>query len=109
MSPNVEREAAMDDMADYAQGLHGSAVLTMSTPALLAEVDDGLALRVCRRETTARDVLLMQAMSERLRSMVMRPASNREALDGMLLIEIADESEARAPALTFNAIERRHA
>lgn len=56
----------MDDMADHAVGLVQPAVLSLSTPALLAEVHDGLALRVCRRQTTARDVQLVQALAARL-------------------------------------------
>lgn len=42
------------------------AVLTLTTPALLAEVNDGLAQRVCRRLTTSRDVQLVQALAARL-------------------------------------------
>jgi len=94
MSPRLEREAAMDDMAAFAQAhrfapivsdvpdpraptrvvpTHIAAraeppVLTLPTPALLAEVHDGLALRVCRQQTTARDVLLVQALEARLRT-----------------------------------------
>lgn len=57
----------MDDMADYAVDHAKSAVLTMSTPALLAEVNNnGLALRVMRQHTTVRDVLLVQALAARL-------------------------------------------
>lgn len=107
MSPRAEREAAMDDMAEHAVQQHQPAVLTLSTPALLAEVNAGLALRVCRRQTTARDVLLVQALATRLvaASAAHARATNREPLEGMLLIDIADERAARAPrapALTFS-------
>lgn len=93
MSPRAEREAAMDDMADYAQGLHGSAVLTMSTPALLAEVEAGLAMRVCRQHTTGRDVLLVQALATRLQAATISHALatrslNREPLDGALGLDL---------------------
>jgi hypothetical protein len=64
MSPIEQRYAEADAMAEWAQ----PAVLTMSTPALLAEVDAGLALRVCRQQTTARDVLLVQALTARLQA-----------------------------------------
>ena len=62
--------AGMDDMGDYAVAQAQTAVLTLPHRALLAEVDAGLALRVCRRETTARDVLLVQALTARLSSAV---------------------------------------
>lgn len=70
-----------------------AAVLTLSTPALLAEVDDGLALRVCRRQTTARDVLLVQAMAARLQAATISHALasrslNREPLDGALWLDL---------------------
>ena len=108
MSPRLEFEAAMDDASDFAVTHHQPAVLTMSTPALLAEVNEGLALRVCRRQTTARDVLLVQALAARLTaaSVAHARATNREALEGMLLVDIADEREAAAPALTFERARR---
>jgi hypothetical protein len=78
------------------------AVLTMPTPALLAEVNAGLALRVCRRETTARDVLLVQAMAARLvtASAQHAQATNREPLDGALWLDlggVADVMARKAP------------
>lgn len=85
------------------------AVLTLSTPALLAEVNAGLAMRVCRQQTTARDVLLVQAMAARLELAGAAPVRGREVLEGMLLVDMPDESKARAPALTFERAERRHA
>lgn len=103
MSPRAEREAAMDDMADFAVGQAQPAVIALSTPALLAEVNDGLALRVCRQQTTARDVLLVQSLTARLvaASAAHARATNREPLEGMLLVDIPDERTARAPTLTF--------
>lgn len=69
MSPLEDRHAAMDDMADYAaQQQHRPAVLTLPTSDLLAEVNDGLALRVARQHTTLRDVLLVQALTARLQA-----------------------------------------
>lgn len=84
------------------------AVLTLTTPALLAEVNDGLALRVCRQQTTARDVLLVQALAARLltASAAHARATNREPLEGMLLVEIPDERDAIAPALSFDRFRR---
>ena len=131
MSPLEERHAAMDDMADHAQRFapiriqspghppvrrlpahlattvstrRDLSVIELGTPELLAEVDDGLALRVCRRQTTARDVLLVQALTDRLRT---APVRGREPLEGMLLIDIPDEREAAAPTLRFDGFERR--
>lgn len=93
MAPINELHAAMDDMADYAQGMHGPAVLTMSTPALLAEVNDGLAMRVMRQQTTVRDVLLVQALAARLQAATISHALaarslNREPLDGALWLDV---------------------
>lgn len=82
------------------------AVLTLSTRALLAEVSAGLALRVCRQQTTARDVLLVQAMEARLKTASVAPARNVEALDGMLLVDIPDERDAIAPLLSFDRFRR---
>lgn len=78
------------------------AVLTLSTPALLAEVHDGLALRVCRRQTTARDVELVLSMAARLTtaSVAHAKATNREPLDGALWLDlgtVADVTSHRAP------------
>lgn len=105
LSTLAEQHAGMDDMAAYSESLQRSP-LALTTHELTAE-SDGLAMRVLRRETTARDVSLVQALAARLRTMVMRPATNREALEGMLLIDIPDESEARAPVLRFDGVERR--
>jgi hypothetical protein len=91
MAPLHELHAAQDDVAEYAAQQHRPAVLTMSTPALLAEVNaDGLALRVCRQQTTARDVLLVQAMYARLlsASVAHAQATNREPLDGALWLDL---------------------
>lgn len=77
-------EAGMDDTAAYAEQLAESSPLTLSTPALLAEVD-ALALRVVRCETRARDVLLVQSLAARLKTAT--APSNREPLDGMLRLE----------------------
>jgi hypothetical protein len=98
----------MDDMADHAVALLQPPVLTLSTPALLAEVDAGLALRVCRRQTTARDVLLVQALAARLvtASAAHARAANREPLEGMLLVDIPNERDAIAPALSFDRFRR---
>jgi hypothetical protein len=84
------------------------AVLTLSTPSLLAEVNDGLALRVCRQQTTARDVLLVQALAARLvtASAAHARATNREPLEGMLLVDIPNELNACAPALSFDRFRR---
>lgn len=92
MSPRIEREAAMDDMGDYAVAQAQPAVLTLPTPALLAEANAGLALRVCRRETTQRDVLLVQALAARLTtaSAEHARATNREPLDGPLWLDLRE-------------------
>lgn len=68
-------------------------VLQLTTPELLAEVDDGLALRVCRQQTTARDVLLVQCLAARLQTATISHALatrslNREPLDGMLMLDL---------------------
>jgi hypothetical protein len=63
------------------------AVLALSTPALLAEADDDLVLRMCRRKTTSRDVLLVQALAARLKTAV-APVRGREALDGALWLDL---------------------
>jgi hypothetical protein len=73
------------------------AVLTLSTSALLAEVEEGLAMRVCRQQTTARDVLLVQAMAARLQAATISHALatrslNREPLDGALWLDIGRAS-----------------
>lgn len=122
----------MDDMSDYAQRFapirladpahppvrrlpahlattvsprRDLSVIELGTPELLAEVDDGLALRVCRRQTTARDVLLVQALTDRLRT---APVRGREPLEGMLYLgDIPDERQAAAPVLRFDGLERR--
>lgn len=75
--------------------------LLMTTPALLAEVDT-LTMRIVRRETRARDVLLVQTLATRLRCASLTPVRGREVLEGMLLVDIADERDAAAPALTFS-------
>lgn len=91
----------MDDAADYAQTLVEVSPLLLSTPALLAEVD-ALALRVARCETRARDVALVHQLAVRLRAAsIAAPVRGREALEGMLLVDIADERDTAAPALTF--------
>lgn len=82
------------------------AVLTLPTAALLAEVASGLALRVCRQQTTARDVLLVQALAARLKTASAAPVAGREALEGMLLVEIPDERDAVAPVLSFDRFRR---
>lgn len=96
MSPRLEREAAMDDMAEHAVDLAEPAVLSLTTPALLAEVESGLALRVCRRQTTARDVLLVRALAARLTaaSAEHARATNREPLEGMLMLDVGAPIEA---------------
>lgn len=133
LSPRLEREAGMDDMADHAQRFapircplpdarmpvrelsplvatrlaEEPSPLLLSTPTLLAEVD-ALCMRVVRCETRARDVLLVQTLAARLTtaSAAHARATNREPLEGMLLVEIADERTARAPALSFDRFRR---
>lgn len=83
----------MDDMADFAVAQAQPAVLTMSTPALLAEVNAGLALRLMRQHTTVRDVLLVQALAARLQSATISHALaarslNKEPLDGALWLDV---------------------
>lgn len=92
MSPRAEREAAMDDMGDYAVAQAQPAVLAMSTPALLAEVNAGLALRVCRRQTTARDVLLVQSLAARLTTASVQhaKATCEARLDGALRLDLRE-------------------
>lgn len=112
MSPRAECEAAMDDMAAHAEQLHQAAVLTLSTPALLAEVDAGLALRVCRRQTTARDVLLVQSLAARLKtaSVAHARATNREPLDGMLMLDLGAPLETdESFALSLSELMQRTA
>lgn len=61
--------------------------LALTTPELLSEVD-ALSLRAARRETTSRDVMLVHALAARVRSLSMRPATNREPLDGALWLDL---------------------
>lgn len=73
----------MDDTADHAVALLEAAPLSLTTPELLAEID-ALSMRIVRRETRARDMLLVLAISARLRTALLLPARNREPLEGML-------------------------
>lgn len=73
----------MDDTAEHARELAEAAPLSLTTPQLQAEVD-ALCMRIVRRETRARDVLLVLAISARLRTALLSPARNREPLEGML-------------------------
>ena len=81
-------EAGMDDTGDYAIAQAEASPLLLSTPLLLAEVDVGLALRVCRQQTTARDVLLVQALAARLKTATTAQPVNREALDSALWLDL---------------------
>lgn len=79
--------AAVDDTSDYAQALAEASPLSLTTPALLAEVD-ALTLRIARCETRARDVTLVHQLAARLRTASMAPARNRERLEGMLVLDL---------------------
>jgi hypothetical protein len=76
----------MADMGDHAITRAEASPLLLSTPALIAEVD-ALAMRIVRRETRARDVLLVQALAARLRTATTMAPRNREPLEGMLRLE----------------------
>lgn len=73
----------MDDMAEHSRELAEATPLSLTTPALLVEVD-ALCMRIVRRETRARDVLLVQAITARLRTFLIAPPRNVEPLDGAL-------------------------
>lgn len=113
MSPRIEREAAMDDMGDYAV----AQPIVSSVASWLAD-----AREIQRRLTAqaAKDVdhayyrWLAEQLLEKLHGAqraldagVYTRSLNREPLEGMLLVDTADDREAAAPALTFERIAPR--
>lgn len=117
MSPRHEREAAMDEMADYAV-THPQAhpvnqideFCKMSTDRLVEEAH-GLQARMLAPVHTTRDFALVAAMTMRLQRASVSHARviGREPLEGMLQLDIPDESAVAAPVLHFYGADRRHA
>jgi hypothetical protein len=100
-------EEGMDDTGDFAVTKAEASPLLLSTPALLAEVDT-LALRIVRRETRARDVLLVQALAARLKTATAAAQpTNREPLDGMLMLDIDEQPSDDAFALDLSKVMQR--
>lgn len=116
MSPRHEREAAMDDMAEYAV-THPQArpvnqideFCKMTTERLVEEAH-GLQARMLAPVHATRDFALVTAMTLRLQraSTAHALVTNREVLEGMLRLDIPDESAVAAPALHFYGADRRH-
>lgn len=118
MSPRLEQEAAMDDMADYAATLRptrpGNLIDEFCEMPMdrLVEEANGLQSRMLSSSHTTRDFALVAAMTMRLQhaSVSHARASNREALEGMLYLgDIPEERRTPAAALRFDGIERRRA
>lgn len=117
MSPRHEREAAMDDTAEYAvthpqaRSVNQIDEFCKMTTERLVEEAHGLQARMLAPAHTTRDFALVTAMTMRLQraSTAHALVTNREVLEGMLRLDIPDERDAHAPTLRFDGIDRRHA
>lgn len=98
MSPRLEREAAMDDMATHAEQQRPAnlidTLVRLPTEQLVAE-GNALSARMLGAIHTARDFAVVAALVQRVQQAGVEhaQATNREPLEGMLMLDFGQPLE----------------